>query len=214
MYHETQERVRKTNKKWLQEQGAVELLEICAKSCSSSIFKKATCELATIFFMKELDQFISTGDISQSSTMATEEAMTSFLVHTLSKTMMRRVPLLSHLFQGLVADNTKKIEMPTCDQENVLEFSDEEEEMTTEGKPSKVAQRREKRQTNRCHQKYPVFSNMASGTAKRTLYLPSATCFHDSLVLFSPVIAIAFMLHFSIWCSYLSMSVRSKIQST
>jgi len=63
-------------------------------------------------------------------------------------------------------------------------------------------------------QKYPIFSNMASGAVKRTLYLQLATYFHDSLVIFSPVIAIAFMLRFSIWWSYLSMSVHSKIQST
>src|SRR5436190_23565492 len=63
-------------------------------------------------------------------------------------------------------------------------------------------------------QKYPVFSNMASGAAKTTLYLPSATCFHVSFVHFSPVTAIALILRFSMWCSYLSMCVHGKIQCT
>ena len=149
LYHETQERIRKKSRKWFQEQGAVELLEICAKSCSSSAVEKAICELATAFFTKELDEFISTGDISQPTTTVTPETMTSFSVHTLSKTMTRRAPLLSHLFQGLVGDKAKTAGTPICDPENGLGFSDEEEEASAEGKLSNVAQRREKRQTNR-----------------------------------------------------------------
>jgi uncharacterized protein len=134
LYHETHERLRKKNRKWLQGQGAVELMEICANSCSSSAFKKAICELATTFFTNELDEFISTGDISQRTTTVTPETMTSFSVDALSGTMERRAPLLSHLFQGLVGDKAKTAGTPICDPENGLGFSDEEEEVSAVGK--------------------------------------------------------------------------------
>src|SRR5271156_1292324 len=55
LYHEIQERVRKKNRKWFREQGAMELLEICAKLYSSLAFQKAICELMTMFFTMELD---------------------------------------------------------------------------------------------------------------------------------------------------------------
>ena len=148
LYDETRERVRKKNRKWFEEKGAVELLEICAESCSSPAFKKAICELATTFLTKELDEFISTGDISQPTTTITPEKLTSFTVHTLSETMMRGAPLLSRLFQGLVGDT---VETPIYDPENAMEFSDEEEEVPTEESLSKKpdSERKKKQQTNR-----------------------------------------------------------------
>ena len=123
----------------------MELLEICAESCFSSAFKTVICDLATKFFIKELDEFISTSDISKPTMTVTPEIMTSFSVYTLSETMMKRVPLLSQLFQGVVAgDNTKRTEIPICDPEIVSGFSDKEEEMSIKGKLLKVVQRREK----------------------------------------------------------------------
>src|SRR5436305_14619305 len=65
-----------------------------------------------------------------------------------------------------------------------------------------------------CFQKYPVSSNIASGAAKMTLYLHSATCFHISVVQFSPVTAMTLIWRFAMWCSYLSAHVDSTIQST
>jgi len=156
LYHERNERVRKKNKKWFEEKGAVELLEICAKSCSSSAFKEAICRLATTFLTKELDEFISTGDIYQPTTTITAETLTSFSMHTLLEIMLRRAPLLTHLFTGLVGDRTKNTEtMPLYDSEDGLEFSDEEEEeeeeVSTEEHLSKKtpSERNEKQQITR-----------------------------------------------------------------
>ena len=140
LYHETQEWIYKKNKKWFQEKGAVELLEICAKSCLSSVFIKAICELATTFLTKELDEFISTSDIFQHTTTVTPATLTNFSVQTLSETMTRHAPLLSHLFQGLVVgDKAKTAETPIWDPANGLEFRDEEEEVSAEECLSKRA---------------------------------------------------------------------------
>ena len=56
-------------------------------------FKKAIRELATRLLLKELEEFISTGDIPQPRMTATPGAITDFSVHTLSETMMRRATL-------------------------------------------------------------------------------------------------------------------------
>ena len=145
LYHETTERVRKKNRQWFNQKGALELLEICGKSCSSPAFRKAVCELATKFLTQELDGFISSGNISQPTTTITPETLTNFSAHALSKTMMRDAPLLSGLFQSLVTgDRVKTPETSICgdDQE------EEEEEMFVEGRKEKK-ERIENQQTNR-----------------------------------------------------------------
>ncbi|TMC24704.1 MAG: hypothetical protein E6J34_00115 [Chloroflexi bacterium] len=143
LYHETTERVRRKNRQWFTQQGAVELLDICGNSCPSFAFREAICQLATKFLTQELDKFIFIGELIQPSTTITPETLTKFSIHTLSETMMKGAPLLSRLFQALVSD----------DKVNTAEKSmfDEEKEGFAEKCLSKTAQRewRERQRTNR-----------------------------------------------------------------
>ena len=73
------------------------------------------------FLTKELDEFTSTGNIFQPTTTITPETLTSFSVHTLSEIMMRRAPLLSHLFKGSVGDRAETPETLIYDPANGID---------------------------------------------------------------------------------------------
>jgi hypothetical protein len=148
----------KETKKWLNEEGSVELLEICGQWCDSPAFRKTICELATKFLRTELDEFISTKVLYQASTTITAETLTTFSSQSLSETMMTHVPFLSGLFQGLLVDDgvktaTSRQSGPqkgqAKDDEQWLESDEEEGGLSPEASLEKNTERRRKRETVR-----------------------------------------------------------------
>jgi Family of unknown function (DUF6589) len=152
----TKGRVKKT-KEWLNEEGSVELIEICGQWCDSPAFKKKICDLATRFLRIELDEFISSKMIYQPMTTITPEILTTFSSQALSETMTTHAPFLSGLFQGLLLDD--RIKTPASGQRGLQKEganekgwleSDEEEGASSAQEPlEKKALRRQKQQTVR-----------------------------------------------------------------
>lgn len=153
-------RIQKETKEWLNEEGSVELLEICGQWCDSFAFKKAICELATRFLRTELDEFISTKMIYQSTTTITPEILTTFSSQTISETMTTYAPFLSGLFQGLLIDDgieTSKtstsrqsgFQKGEASEEEWLESDEEEGRLSAEERLEKKTRRRRKQQTVR-----------------------------------------------------------------
>ena len=153
------EQVRKT-KKWLNEEGSVELLEICGQWCDSPAFKKKICDLATRFLRTELDKFISSKTIYQPTTTITPEILTTFSSQALSETMMTHAPFLSGLFQGLLLDDeVKTSKISTFEQRGLqkgeanerewLESDEEEKGPSAQESLEKKAVRIQKQQTVR-----------------------------------------------------------------
>ena len=101
----SREQLRKDTKKWLNEGGSVELLELCSECCDSPKFKKMVCELATKFFKTEFDQFTAGETIRQPTRTITPKILTSFSSQALSETYTTHAPYLAGLFKGLLGND-------------------------------------------------------------------------------------------------------------
>lgn len=160
-HNNSREVYNKKAKKWFNEEGSVELLELCGKWCNSEGFKRTICELATAILRTELDKFISMKKICQPTTTTTSETLTTFSLHTLSETMTIHAPLLSRLFQRLVISaGFETSETPNSvengfqtgdgrDQEEWLESDDEAAGLSAEDYLEKKAAWRLKQKTGR-----------------------------------------------------------------